>query len=101
MLKRPEFQYVIERGKRQRVASCCTVFWLDRQEGPGRLGIIASKKIGGAAARNACKRRIREIYRCNKDKIKPALDVVVISGSGMATLPFAFLEERIIGILRA
>ena len=101
LLKWPEFQNVMNRGKRKRIESWCTVFWLDRPDGNGRLGIIASRKIGGATVRNACKRRIREIYRRNKDKIKPALDVVVISGKGMTDLPFSVLEERIVGILQA
>ena len=100
LLKWPEFQNVINRGKKERIESYCTVFWLCNPSGIGRLGIVASKKIGRATVRNACKRRIREIYRCNKNKIKPALDVVVISGKGVDKLPFSVLEERIVGILQ-
>ena len=88
-------------GQSRRVGSYFTVFWMPPSCGLGRLGVVASKKIGGAAVRNACKRRIREIYRCNKDKIKPAMDIVVISGKGMVDLPFSALERKIIGIFQA
>ena len=99
--KRQEFQKVMRCGERKRVGSYLTIFWLKGSCRIGRLGIIASRKIGGAVIRNFCKRRIREIFRRNKDKIKPNLDVVVISGRGISDLPFSTLEKRIVGILQA
>jgi ribonuclease P protein component len=53
-----------------------TVFLLPNQRGVGRLGIAATKKIGGAVQRNRAKRLIREVFRRNK--IAPGFDVVVI-----------------------
>ena len=96
-----EFLNVMNCGQNRRVGSYFTVFWMARSCGVGRLGVVASKKIGGAAVRNACKRRIREIYRCNKDKIKPAMDIVVVSGKGMINLPFSALERKITGIIQS
>ena len=53
-----------------------TVFLLPNQRGVGRLGIAATKKIGGAVQRNRAKRLIREVFRRNE--IAPGFDVVVI-----------------------
>ena len=50
--------------------------------------------------RNRTKRRIREIFRRNKERIRPALDIVVISGKGVDELPFSLLETKIMKILQ-
>ena len=53
-----------------------TVFMLPTDRGAGRLGIAATKKLGGAVQRNRVKRLIREVFRRNK--IADGFDVVVI-----------------------
>ena len=100
LLKRSEFQNVLNQGEKRRINSICTVFWIGNQFGLRRLGIIASKKIGNAPARNRAKRKIREVFRLNKSKFKPALDIVVISGKGAVDLPFSILENKISRILK-
>lgn len=52
------------------------MFVLANQSGVGRLGIAATRKLGGAVARNRAKRLIREVFRRNK--LAPGFDVVVI-----------------------
>jgi ribonuclease P protein component len=44
--------------------------------GVARLGIAATRKIGGAVQRNRAKRLIREVFRRNK--IAKGLDIVII-----------------------
>jgi ribonuclease P protein component len=53
-----------------------TVFVLAIQGSVGRLGIAATRKLGGAVARNRAKRLIREVFRRNK--LAPGFDVVVV-----------------------
>ena len=53
-----------------------TVFLLANELDIGRLGIAATKKLGGAVRRNRAKRLIREVFRRNK--LAPGFDVVVV-----------------------
>jgi ribonuclease P protein component len=53
-----------------------TVFVVRNEGGMGRLGIAATRKLGGAVVRNRAKRLIREVFRRNK--LAPGFDVVVI-----------------------
>ena len=73
--RRAEFKQVYERGTRIH-GRYSTVFMLPTDRGVGRLGIAATKKLGGAVQRNRVKRLIREVFRRNK--IADGFDVVVI-----------------------
>ena len=57
-----------------------------------RLGIVASKKIGGAVERNRAKRRVRDLFRRQSDGC-PALDVVVIPRPDLIHAPFPMLAQ--------
>lgn len=73
--RRVEFQRVYEHGARIQ-GHYSTLFVLPNKQEVGRLGIAATKKLGGAVQRNRAKRLIREVFRRNK--IAPGLDVVVV-----------------------
>ena len=73
--RRAEFQQVYGHGLRIR-GRYITVFVLANELKVGRLGIAATKKLGGAAERNRAKRLIREVFRRNK--IASGFDVVVV-----------------------
>lgn len=74
-----------------------------REDGPGddpaaRLGIVASRKIGGAVQRNRAKRLVRETFRCNTNLFPRGFDVVVIVRPGIDTLSQADVEAEIVGV---
>ena len=70
-----EFQRIYERGVKMH-SRYATVFLLANEVGVGRLGIAATRKLGGAVRRNRAKRLIREVFRRNK--VAPGFDVVVV-----------------------
>jgi ribonuclease P protein component len=87
--RRAEFQLVYERGSR--VSSrYSTVFILPNQTAIGRLGIAATRKLGGAVVRNRAKRLIREVFRRNK--IAPGYDVVVVPKRDLLHASLTILE---------
>ena len=73
--RRTEFKHVYEKGTRVH-GRYSTIFVLPNSRGVGRLGIAATKKLGGAVQRNRAKRLIREVFRRNK--IASGFDVVVV-----------------------
>lgn len=50
-----------------------------REPGPARIGITASRKLGGAVVRNRVKRLVREAFRRHKLLFPAGLDVVFIA----------------------
>jgi len=95
LAKRPQFEQVMNRGRKHKIETFCTVFFLPNGLKRKRLGVIVSKKIGNAVVRNQAKRKIREIFRHVKNRIEPAMDVVVISGRDLVSLPVSVLETKI------
>lgn len=94
LLKRPEFENVMDHGQKKRLGDSCTVFWLSNGLAHKRLGIIASRKIGNAVVRNYAKRKIRAVFRVIKDAIQPPMDIVVIAGKGMIPMLLPVLEKK-------
>lgn len=56
-----------------------------------RIGIIASRRIGGAVRRNKAKRLIREVFRQSKQS-SPGWDVVVIPKPELPDAAFAAVQ---------
>jgi ribonuclease P protein component len=87
--RRAEFQHVYEHGTRVH-GRYCTVFLLRNDRSQGRLGIAATRKLGGAVQRNLAKRLIREVFRRNK--IADGFDVVVVPRRELLDASLTVLE---------
>jgi len=73
--KRADFELIYKTGFK-RSGRLMTMFTREREAGPARLGIAATRKMGAASERNRAKRLVRELFRHNKPA--SALDVVVV-----------------------
>jgi ribonuclease P protein component len=73
-------------------------------DGPARLGVVASKKVGGAVERNRAKRLLREAFRRQSVGLPSGLDVVLVAHPGLdgrhADDVLAELERRLVTLLR-
>ena len=54
-----------------------------------RLGIVASRKVGNAVARNRAKRLVREAFRTKRELFDADIDVIVIVKRAPAELGLA------------
>ena len=59
-----------------------------------RLGISVSHKVGNSVVRHTLMRRIREIYRKNKENIKKGYDIVLVLRVGSDKEEFFKLDEE-------
>lgn len=69
-----------------------TLVALPSAQGVSRLGVAATRKLGGAVRRNRAKRLIREIFRL--DKPPHALDLVVMVRPELLQAPFSDLQAE-------
>ena len=89
--RRGEFTGVFDGGVK-RHGRLMSVFVLPMPAGRARLGIAASKKIGGAVERNLAKRRMREVFRAAG--LPAPLDIVVIPRRDLLTAPFENVRQE-------
>ena len=75
--RRGEFQRVFDTGRRAH-GRFLTVIAAPGEAPVTRLGIVASRKLGGAVARNRAKRLIRNIFRTAVATEFPVMDIVVL-----------------------
>ena len=87
--RRADFQHVYEHGVRIR-SRYATLFVLANSLEVGRLGIAATRKLGGAVERNRAKRLIREVFRRNK--IASGFDVIVVPKRELLDASLTVLE---------
>jgi len=71
-----------------------------RQSGPGRIGITASRRVGGAVVRNRVKRLVREFFRRHQHAIVPPQDVLVIARTQAAEASYAEVVQELGKALR-
>jgi ribonuclease P protein component len=86
-------EYVAVQQKGRRVATrFLTMLALPNSLHHNRLGIVASRRVGGAVVRNRAKRRLRALFRLTAPDLvrtdgRPGLDLVVIVRSDLAGAP--------------
>jgi ribonuclease P protein component len=97
--RRVEFQRVFDRGIRVH-GRFMTLLMAPAPGSRSRLGIIASKKLGGSVARNRAKRLIREIFRQHPPQAGRPVDVLVIPRRELFDAALSSLEDDFRGVCR-
>ena len=94
-IRRPsEYRRIMEHGVRYRTPHFI-IRMLKNSLGRRRLGISAGRKAGNACARNRIKRRLREYFRLNREKMPPETDMVFIARTGAAALDMHRLADEL------
>lgn len=69
------------------------VYCQKNRRGQSRLGVTVSTKLGHAVVRNRVRRRLREIYRLNREKMPAGYDIIIVARVRAAETPYRKLER--------
>ena len=94
-----EFQRMYRKGA-SAVSAGMVVYCRKNKLGHNRLGLTASVKLGNAVTRNRCRRRLREVYRTNADKLSQGWDIILVARSRTATVSWAELNGMFLRLCR-
>ena len=94
--KRADFELIYKTGFK-RSGRLMTMFTRERETGPSRLGIAATRKMGAAVERNRAKRLVRELFRHNKPGTTQ--DVVVVPRREMLEASYERIEAEFRALL--
>ena len=92
--KRPEFLRLQRVGRRY-VGPNFIVITEQRPSGISRIGITASRHVGGAVVRNRVKRLVREFFRRHYQQLVPPRSVVVIARPSAAGTSYAEVSREL------
>lgn len=102
ILKKDEFQTIMTFGIRKETKNFI-LFLKENEKKHHRLGIIASKKVGGAVIRNKAKRILREYFRKFSKETLPAgesqYDVIFICRKTIKTAGMEDILKNLRAIL--
>lgn len=65
-----------------------------------RLGVIASRRVGGAVKRNRAKRIFREVFRQNQELLPRKVDILLVARRGVDQYSYRDILIRYIGAYR-
>ena len=94
-----EFRRLYNKGK-SAVSPYFAVYCRQTRRPYSRLGITTGVKLGKAVKRNFVRRRIRELYRTNEDKLLPGFDIVVVARTRAIQGRSADLERSFLKLMK-
>ena len=97
--KNKEFERIFLKGDRLQ-DQYLKLILLKNEFGYSRIAIIVKRKYGKAYLRNKIKRRIREIFRLNKDKFPASTDIVIIPKKRAQELNYWQLKDNLLSLIK-
>ena len=95
-----DFARARQEGQRM-VNGCLIANWRRSPAGAmPRLGLVVSKKVGGAVLRNRARRLLREAYRLHQHDLAQVVDLVLVARPSIAGKGFAEVERDFLATLR-
>jgi len=83
------------------VLGCLIANWQVLPEGATpKLGVVTTKKIGGAVQRNRARRLLRESFRQHQHEFTQPVELVLVARNSITTKSFAGVEKDYLAALR-
>ena len=98
--RRGEFVRARAEGRRL-TCGCLIANVLPRPPGQAsRLGVVTSKKIGGAVVRSRARRLMRECFRLHQRELARPVDLVLVARPSIAGKALAEVERDLLRVLK-
>ena len=95
-----EFARIRQQGQRV-VVGCLIANWQRLPDGAKpKLGVVTSKKIGGAVQRNRARRLLRESFRQHQIELAQQVEIILIARNSIAGRAFAEVEKDYLTALK-
>jgi ribonuclease P protein component len=95
-----DFARIRQSGERLALG-CLIANWQKLPEGATtRLGVVTSKKIGGAVARSRARRLLRESFRLHQHDFAQPVDLVLVARNSIADKGFSEVEKDFLAAVR-
>ena len=95
-----DFNRVRQEGQRLALG-CLIANWNALPEGAAsRLGVVTSRKIGGAVTRSRARRLLRESFRQHQNDFAKPVELVLVARNSIAGKNFAEVEKDFLAALR-
>ncbi len=83
------------------VVGCLIANWQRLPEGAKpKLGVVTSKKIGGAVERNRARRLLRESFRQHQHEFAQPVEIILVARNSIAGKNFADVEKDYLTTLK-
>jgi len=95
--KNHEFKRLYNKGK-SAATQCVVVYCRRNGKAENRLGVTVSTKLGGAVVRNRIRRRLKEIYRLNEEKLSTGYDIVIVARMRSRFAGYREIESSVLSL---
>jgi len=70
------------------------IIYLPNDLGHSRMAVVASRKVGNAVDRNRIRRRAKDLFRRNKERLAFSMDMLFIAKKDLLSITWAEMRER-------
>jgi ribonuclease P protein component len=94
-----DFTRIRQQGRRLALG-CLIANWQSLPDGAKpMLGVVTSKRIGGAVARSRARRLLRESFRRHQNEFSAPVEIVLVARNSIAGKSFAEVEKDFVTAL--